>query len=63
MAECYGVITKVGSGRWTVYNAVVRMSNGAILCARYEFKTEDEAREWLRSQPVVGEIYVRGCND
>ena len=55
---CYGVITKVGSGRWCRYNAVVWMRNGHILCAKYEFKTEDEARAWLKAQPVVSEIYV-----
>ena len=58
MAECYGVVTKVGYGRWTVYNAVVRMSNGHILCARYdEFKTKEDAEAWLKAQPVVGEVY------
>ena len=59
MAECYGVITKVGRGRHAFYNAVVRMWNGSILCARYDLKTEDEARAWLKSQPVVSEIYVQ----
>lgn len=62
MKECYGVITKVPfiRGRY-FYNAVVRMSNAHILCARYDFSSEDEAREWLESMPVVGKdgvIYV-----
>ena len=59
MKECYGVITKVpmSRGRYE-YNAVVRMSNDHILCARYEFASEDEARAWLDSQAVVGNIYV-----
>ena len=55
--ECYGEITKVRYSKWAAYNAVVRMSNGHILCARYELKTEDEARAWLKSLPTVGEIY------
>jgi hypothetical protein len=61
MSECYGEITKVpySHGRY-MYNAVVWMPNGHILCAIYDkFKTEDEAREWLKSLPTVGEIYMK----
>ena len=57
--ECYGIITSVHHAYGRVdYHAVVRMSNDHILCARYELASEDEARAWLESQPVVGAIYV-----